>query len=95
MNNWKRKTKLILKLNRKLKLTLNPKTYFPPSIALPLFVLELSIDSSPFDRLGIVGGGDEGQLWWCAGKMIMLDGAVAGVVVVKARERWVRDRENR
>jgi len=42
-----------------------------------------------------VGGGDEGQLWWCAGKMMMLDGAVARVVVVKARERWGRDRENR
>ena len=42
------------------------------------------LSPSPFsviDFVGIVDGGDEGQLWWCAGEMMMLDGGVGSAVV--------------
>jgi len=56
------------------------------------------LSPSPFsviDFVGIVDGGDEGQLWWCAGEMMMLDGGVGSAVVVEERERWGREREKR
>ena len=49
----------------------------------------------PFSAMnfeGIVDGGDERQLWWCAGEMMMLDGAVGSAVVPWCCQRE-RERE--